>query len=230
MDAWPGLSKAERRRAARSASDALRALRTWHPSDALSSSLTWPSTAELTTPELVIGASIHPVPIERASLLIDELRMRDGIDRAMVDASRSAIERLGHLAPVADDPLIGGLIHGDLHLSNIWWSDCGQAELIDFEWVRFAAAWMELARLRENADADEAEGLDAHIEFMGWLEEDYPELFAVDQLGDRIRLLCLAFQVRQSLIWPPPASESDMVADHPLRMLQRLLHTSNPAW
>lgn len=220
MDAWPELSSDERRQAARSTSHALRAFHMWRPPNELSSSLAWPSPAALTTPELLIGASIHPLPIERAGQLIDELRTRVGVEGAMVDAVERAIERLGHLAPVLDDPSIGGLIHGDLQLSNIWLSDRGEAGLIDLEWARFAPAWMDVARLRDNADA--AEGFDAHGAFVGWLEEEYPDLFAIDRFDDRIRLLCLVFQVRQALI-SPPVPGMPLAVDHPIRMLERLV-------
>lgn len=223
MDAWPGLSSEKRCQATRSASDALRALHAWRPGREVIAGLEWPLPDTLTTPELVIGASLHPLPIERARLLIDALATRSDVERALVNAARDAVERLGHLAPELDDPAPGQLIHGDLHLSNIWWSDRGEAGLIDLEWVRFAPPWVDLARLRENADADLAEGHTAHVDFMGWLEEDYPRLFAVDRLADRIRLCCLVFQVRQALIWGPVMSNTGIVPDHPLRLLERLV-------
>ncbi len=222
MDAWHRLSDDERRRAARSTARALRALHAWRPPDALVTSLRWPSPPALTTPELVIGASIHPLPIERAGQLIDELRTRVGVEGAMVDAVERAIEQLSHLAPVLDDPSIGGLIHGDLQLSNIWLSDRGEAGLIDLEWARFAPAWMDVARLRDNADTDVAMGFNAHGAFIGRLEEEYPELFAIDRFDDRIRLLCLVFQVRQALI-SPPVPGIPLAVDHPIRMLERLV-------
>jgi len=223
MEAWPGLSGEERRQAARSTSDAVRALHAWRPDREVVAALEWPSPDTLTTPELVIGASLHPLPIERARLLIGALATRSDVDCSLVNAARDAIERLGHLAPELDDPAPGQLIHGDLHLSNIWWSDRGKAGLIDLEWVRFAPPWVDLARLRENADADLTEGGTAHVDFMHWLEEDYPRLFAVDRLADRIRLCCLVFQVRQALIWGPVTSNTGIALDHPLRMLERLV-------
>lgn len=223
MDAWPGLSGEERRRAAHSTSDALRALHGWRPAREVIAALEWPLPDTLTTSELVIGASLHPLPMERARLLFAALATRSDVDRALVDAARDATERLGHLAPDLDDPAPGQLIHGDLHLSNIWWSDRGKAGLIDLEWVRFAPPWVDLARLQENADADLAEGNTAHVDFMHWLEEDYPRLFAVDRLADRIRLCCLVFQVRQALIWSPLPSNPAIQPDHPLRMLERLV-------
>lgn len=222
-DAWPELSGEERRRATHATSRALRTLHAWRPDREVIAALEWPSPGTLTTPDLVIGASLHPLPMERAGVLIDALARRSDVDRALVGAARDAIGRLGHLAPPLDDPAPGELIHGDLHLSNIWWSDRGEAGLIDLEWVRFAPAWVDLARLQENADADLAEGSTAHRDFMGWLEEDYPRLFAADRLADRIRLCCLVFQVRQALIWSPLPSNRAIQLDHPLRMLERLV-------
>lgn len=222
-DAWPGLTSEERRQATRSAGDALRALHAWRPERGLVADLEWPSPDTLTTPDLVIGASLHPLPMERAGVLIDALATRGDVDQVLVGAARDAVERLGHLAPELDDPAPGQLIHGDLHLSNIWWSDRGEAGLIDLEWVRFAPPWVDLARIQENADADLAEGVTAHVDFLRWLEEDSPQLFAVDRFADRIRLCCLVFQVRQALIWGPVTSSTGIAPDHPLRMLERLV-------
>lgn len=143
----------------------------------------------------------------------------------MIDAVEREIQRLGHLAPILDDPSsIGGLIHGDLQLSNIWLDECGEARLIDLEWARFAPAWMDVARLRDNADTDAARGLDVHGAFIGRLEEEYPSLVAIDRFDDRIRLVCLVFQVRQALI-SPPVPGMPLAADHPIRILEHMVQT-----
>jgi aminoglycoside phosphotransferase (APT) family kinase protein len=185
--------------------------------------LSWPIPEELTTRELVIGASIHPLPIARVRRLIAELAEVEGVDGSLVTAASAAIERLCHLAPTFDDPSTSNLVHGDLQLSNIWWNDEGKAGLIDLEWIRFAPAWVDLARLQDNADADAAEGLTMHAEVIGWLREEYPDLFGVDRLKDRIRFLCLAFFVRQALIQPPPSPPAPLAPDHPLRLLEQLV-------
>lgn len=223
MEAWPRLSVEERRRAVHATSDVLRALHAWRPGREVIAALAWPSPDTLITPELVIGASILPLPLARARVLINALATRSDVDRALIDAAGDAIARLAHLAPALDDPAPGEVIHGDLHLSNIWWSDRGEVGLIDLEWVRFAPPWVDLARLRENADADLAVGSTAHVEVVRWLEEHNPRLFAVDQLDDRLRLCCLVFQVRQALIWGPVTPGNTIAPDHPLRMLERLV-------
>ncbi len=223
LEAWPVLPESERRRAARSTARVLRALHAWRPPDRLIAGLSWPAPEELTTRERVIGASIHPVPIERVRLLIAELAAVEGVDGSLVAAASAAIERLRDRAPAFDDPGTSNLIHGDLQLSNIWWNDHGEAGLIDLEWTRFAPAWVDLARLRDNADADATGGLTMHAELLGWLREDYPELFTVDRLDDRIRFLCLAFFVRQALIYPIQASSESVPSDHPLRLLASLV-------
>lgn len=223
LDAWTGLPVAERRQAGRSAARALRALHTWRPNARLVAELSWPATDALTTSEHLIGASMHPLPIERGHRLVEALSVVEGVDRSLITAVSRAIERLRQLAPAVDDPSVGNLIHGDLHLDNIWWNDRGEAGLIDLEWIRFAPPWVDLARIRDNADADAIDGLDTHGELLEWMREDYPELFDVDRLDDRLKFLCLTFQVRQALIWPKPSSPEPIAADHPLRMLERLV-------
>lgn len=223
LDAWSVLPESGRRRAARSTARALRAFHAWRPAGRPIAGLSWPTSDALTTSERLIGATMHPVPIVRVRHLIEALSRVEGVDRSLVSTVSRTIERLRHLAPEFDDPSIGGFVHGDLQLGNIWWNDQGEACLIDLEWVRFAPPWVDLARLRDNAEADAAEGLDAHSELLGWLREDYPELFDVDRLDDRLRFLCLAFQVRQALIWPRPSPSEPLAADHPLRMLERLV-------
>lgn len=223
LEAWPVLPEAGRRRAACSTARALRVFHMWRPAERLIAGLSWPASDALNAPERVIGATMHPLPIGRVRRLIGELSGIEGVDRSLVMAVSQTIERLRHLAPGFDDPSIANLVHGDLQLSNVWWNDHGEAGLIDLEWLRFAPAWVDLARLRDNAEADATEGLHAHAELLGWLREDYPELFDVDRLDDRLRFLCLAFQVRQALIWPTPSPAEELAADHPLRMLERLV-------
>ncbi|CAA9581946.1 MAG: hypothetical protein AVDCRST_MAG87-3474 [uncultured Thermomicrobiales bacterium] len=223
LEAWPSLPDRERRRASRSTARALRAMHAWRPPDRLIADLSWPVPEQLTTRKGVIGASIHPVPIARVRVLIAELATVQGVDASLVAAATAAIERLGHHAPAFDDPGTSNLIHGDLQLSNIWWNDDGETGLIDLEWLRFAPSWVDLARLQDNADADAAEGLTMHADLLEWLREDYPELFAVDGLEDRIRFLCLAFFVRQALIWPSPSPAEPLAPDHPLRLLAQLV-------
>ena len=223
LEAWPALPDRERRQAARSTARALRALHAWRPPDWLIARLSWPVPEELTTRERVIGASIHPVPIARARHLVAELAGVEGVDGALVTAASAAIERLGHLAPSVDDPSTSNFVHGDLQLSNIWRNEDAEVGLIDLEWMRFAPAWVDLARLRDNADAEAAEGLTMHAELLEWLREDYPELFAIDRLEDRIRFLCIAFFVRDALIYPAPVPSEPLARDHPLRLLEHLV-------
>lgn len=223
LDAWPSLSGVGRRNAARSVMHALRALHNWRPPDSLVADLSWPASGSLKTPTEVIGASMHPLPIERVHVLISALSRSEHVDPALILAASRTIARLRQLAPAVDDPATGGLIHGDMQLSNIWWNDRSEAGLIDLEWIRFAPPWVDLARIRDNADADATQGIEAHRDLLEWLRIDYPELFDVPDFDDRIRLLCLVFQVRQSLIWPVPSSGEEIAPDHPLRMIERLV-------
>lgn len=141
----------------------------------------------------------------------------------MLDRIRAVTERLAYLAPTVDDPAHGGLIHGDLHLSNTWWDGSHVGGLIDLEWVRLGPPWMDLSRFQDNVDTDQVEGLEAHPQLREALREAYPELFAIDHLDDRIRYLQIAFNVRQSFVYPRSDPDQVLSADHPLVRLPVLV-------
>jgi hypothetical protein len=76
--------------------------------------------------------------------------------------------------------------------------------------------------------ADAAESVDdpgrmGAAELLRRLPLDYPELFAVDHLHDRIRLVQVAYQVRELHLWDAPIATAPTPVDHPSVLLARLL-------
>ena len=115
------------------------------------------------------------------------------------------------------------VLHADLHMSNVWWNGSAASALIDFEFARLGPAWADLARICDSVDSDRAEGIVGRHQLL-WqcLAEDYPEVFSVSHLGERIKACRLAFELRQLLLWGPPSNPSP--ADHPQLVLRGLLN------
>ena len=220
-DAWPTLDDSTRRAACRQVAHALRALHEWTPSTSARAVLVPrrlganPSTSE------VIGRSINPLP-DGLALLVEDARRR-GADRAVLDEAMRLVERDAQLVPRLDDPAAPHVIHADLHLNNVWWDGHAVSGLLDLEWVRLGPRYVDLARIKDNADVDDLEGITSHPMLLRCLREDYPELFEVDRLPARLRVLQVGEQIRDLCIWGLPVDEATMPVDHPMRLLRQLL-------
>ncbi|HEY8787863.1 MAG TPA: aminoglycoside phosphotransferase family protein [Actinopolymorphaceae bacterium] len=220
-DAWPGLHEVARRDACRQVAHALRAMHEWSPSAAARAVLVpTPLGAHPSTSE-VIGRSINPLP-DGLALLVEDARRR-GADATVLDEALRLVDLDAQLVPRLDDPAAPHVIHADLHLNNVWWDGHAVSGLLDLEWVRLGPRYVDVARIKDNADADELEGLTSHPMLLRCLREDYPELFAVDQPAARLRLLQVAHVIRDLCIWGLPVEEATMPVDHPMRALRHLL-------
>jgi hypothetical protein len=168
----------------------------------------------------LVGADANPLPVARALALA--ARGVPGVDPGLLAEAVAAIEDLRDLDPAVDDPSRHGLIHGDIHLHNLWVSDQGELTILDFEWVRLAPPILELQRLCDSADEDALAGEDRHPAILRWLAADYPELFAADRLMPRLRLQSLTFTIRELVTSP---------AERPatLARLRRLVDGTWPA-
>jgi aminoglycoside phosphotransferase (APT) family kinase protein len=220
-DAWPTLDDSTRRAACRQVAHALRALHGWTPSSSARAVLvpkplgTNPSTSE------VIGRSINPLP-DGFALLVEDARAR-GADGRVLDEALRLVDRDAELVPLLDDPAAPHVIHADLHLNNVWWNGHAVSGLLDLEWVRLGPRYVDLARIKDNADVDDLEGITSHPMLLRCLREDYPELFEVDRLPARLRVLQVGEQIRNLCIWGLPVDEAAMSVDHPMRLLRQLL-------
>jgi aminoglycoside phosphotransferase (APT) family kinase protein len=224
LEAWPGLSDAVRRRACREVADMVRALHSWRPPQRLSRRLI-PSEADPSQGAAgVIGRSIIPLPLPSVMTLLQHAEVATDWDAALLARVRAFFESTPpDWIPVFDQPGRSGIVHSDLHLSNIWWEESGSAALLDLEWVRLAPPCVELARLKDNVDADEVEGLTAHRVLFENLRVDYPELFAVPTQAQQITVCQVAHHVRQLILSPADAGAAELPKDHPRLLLEALL-------
>ena len=220
-EAWPVLSGPERRRACRDTAVMLRALHGWRPGPEVTSALLSQQHIDRTDPVQIVGTRINPLPLSDLTALATAAAGVPGVDQSLVAAVVAFLGRHRDLLPDFDEPS-GAVLHADLHLGNIWWDGSAASALIDFEFARLGPAWADLARIRDSVDSDQAEGRHGRHELL-WqsLAEDYPELFAVPQLGTRIRACRLAYELRQLILWPPPSDNSP--ADQPQAVLRGLL-------
>jgi len=122
------------------------------------------------------------------------------------------------------------LVHGDLHFENVLWDGRAITALLDFEWARGGPADLDLdvflrfcaypyLHVAEDYEAVTLSRDYAPVPY--WLAEDYPELFAGPDLLDRMRLYCIAYDVRELLTFPPKASATALSPHHPVNRLDR---------
>jgi aminoglycoside phosphotransferase (APT) family kinase protein len=180
-DTWPTASVTERRSIIHSLGDALRALhRVRAPADLMPPWLhralaggSWPA--------------YHPPVVGAALSLVDDAAA------AGLDAPSLASWVSTRLPLFDTDRHV--LVHGDLHGSNIMVDDGQVTGLIDFAEAVAQPADVELdtilrwcARPEEFPPTPSSRGLDVAslAPVAGWLEEAYPELFALPSLPARL--------------------------------------------
>lgn len=121
-------------------------------------------------------------------------------------------------------------VHGDLTFENVLWDGEQITALIDFEWARGAPADLDLDVLLRFCAypflhvAPDYEAMTNPVDYADvalWMSEDYPALFAVDRLLERLRLYSIAFDVRELLRHPPKMAAKDLSEHHALRRLAR---------
>ena len=200
--AWASLSEDARRSAIAQLAERLRALHRWRPPPALVATVRERAGLEPGPGHDAVGADLNPLPVERALALVPRALAVSGVDAGLLDAAVAAIEGLRPLEPRVDDPAVGGLVHGDLNLSNLWLSDAGVLTMLDFEWVRLAPPVLDLQRLCDGADDDVLAGRDVHPAVLRWLAAGYPEPFQDGGLVSRLRLLSLTFAIRHLVTSP----------------------------
>jgi hypothetical protein len=225
---WPSLSDAQRRSAVSQLAVMLRDLHTWTPPATLVEPLLarWDLAGDDITG--LLGADITPLPVARAVRLAEHAKGIRHVDPHLMADVIGVLDELGPLAQPVDDPTGNGVVHGDLHLSNLLWSDAGEVTLLDFEWVRFGPPLLDLQRLCENADSDVLNGVDTHPTVLRWLESDYPEPFGAEHAPERVRLYSLVYAIRHVIVAPPDRDATDLPPDHSLHRLRRLVEGTWP--
>jgi aminoglycoside phosphotransferase (APT) family kinase protein len=220
---WPRLTAAERRSAVGQLAQALRQLHQWTPPPPLTELVCTRPPSYLDTVDWIVGTDIHPLPQSRALTLARHAPSLPHVERGMIAAAIDAIRELSDLDVAVDDPARHGLVHTDLHLHNVWWSEPGTVTLLDFEWVRFGPPDLDLQPLCDLADEDVRSGHDQYPTVLRWLASDYPELFQAPDLPARLRLYSLVYVLRQVVITVPRQATGYV------HRLQRLLNGQWPA-
>ncbi|MGW0516022.1 aminoglycoside phosphotransferase family protein [Crossiella sp. NPDC003009] len=202
-ECWPYLPVGQRRAAVSQLATMLRALHQWTTPPELTGLLLARPYQPPDRVTALLGADLTPLPADRAVELAQHAADQPGQDPGLL---RAAAELLIQLAPAdrsADDPAAHGLIHGDLQLGNLLWSEQGELTVLDFEWTRFGPPLLDLQRLCDHADTDALTGVDTHPTVLRWLEPDYPAAFTGPHPATRLRLYGLAYTVRDLLVNPP---------------------------
>jgi len=213
---WSELGEHQRGRALHEAAHPLRALHGWRPPSDVASRLGPPRPS--VDPQTIVGTTIVPLPLERVRHLVAPAADRAPEHRATVHEAWGWLLDHADLLPRVDDPA-DVVTHGDLHLDNIWWDGERVAGLLDLEWVRWGPAWLDLVPVRDNALAGDEFG-EPHARLLAVLRSELPGL-EVPELDRRLTAVQVAFQLRQTLVWPAPGP--DPAIDHPVRLLGRLL-------
>jgi aminoglycoside phosphotransferase (APT) family kinase protein len=216
MEVWPDLAESQQERALQDVLHLVQRLHHWRPPAALVSQLGPPAPA--TDPDAVVGSTMLPLPLDRVRQLVEPAAARAPEHGPTVRSAWRWLVDQADLLPVFDDPATGVLVHGDLHLGNVWWDGDRVSGLLDLEWVRLAPGWVDLGRVLDNASAGDDLAA-AHDRMLTALRPAIGE--GVTDLDRRLAALVLSHEIRQVLVWPPPGA--DPAYDHPVLVLQRIL-------
>ncbi len=215
--AWPTMSTPQRRSAITQLANRLRQIHLTKVPEGL---------PPLNPPQLIDAGSLFPLdPLHRALLLARGL---PGVPASIVDNVAVRVQQLGSSL---DGLGTHTLVHGDLTFENVLWDGERVSAIIDFEWSRGAPPDLDLdvflrmcalPALHVADDYRDATRSEDYAAIPEWLAEDYPELFAVPRLRDRLELYSLAFDLNELLLYPP---RGDVRALPPLHALNRMQST-----
>lgn len=217
---WPTMDEDARREATHQVARKLQLLHTVEAPDEL---------PDIESPHL-LGGPGWSNPTEQLMDGLDRAAQLPHIRLALIDDVRAFVAQ-HHLA--LEDFDAPTLIHGDLHFENVLWDGEQVTGLLDFEWSHTAPADLELdIFLRFCAYpflhvAEDYEHLTLPEDYAPvpfWVAEEYPDLFAHPHLMDRLRLYCIAYDVRELLLFPPPAPAEQLSEHHPYNRLKRVVH------
>ncbi|WP_194893748.1 phosphotransferase family protein [Catenulispora pinisilvae] len=230
-EVWPRLSDRDRAGAVDQLAQALAALHQWTPRGPASQLVNAREAVDLSDPVAVVGATLNPLPLDRATALAGHARSLPFVRPQLVD---DLLERLRGLA--VHDPYIDTaghvVVHGDAHLNNVLWNDGRLVALLDLEWVRLGPRDLELEPFLRAVDwsGQEPELMPEHevSQLLGWLAGAYPGLFASPNLIGRLWLYQLTFTLRELFTWHAATAPPDrLAADHPLNLLPKFVESSD---
>jgi aminoglycoside phosphotransferase (APT) family kinase protein len=229
--AMPGTPLAERcgwpapaglRGLARQAAGVLRALHSWPVPVELAAGLRRPAADP--DPLRRAGAELVLLPPSSALGLVPVASGLAFVDRGVLDAAAARLRGLGD--PAGDGDV---LLHGDFYLGNILVNGGQVSALIDFEFARMGAPDLELISVVRALDMETRLGV-PRPPLLTWLAEDYPELFAAQDLDKRLWAYAIAYTIRHIVFWPPDRPETaGLDPAHPLHTLRRLIDAPLPS-
>ncbi len=196
-DRWDSLPVDERRAAIRQHAQVLKTLHGWQPPPRVAAALRRRPPIDPSRPATIVGADVNPLPLSRATRLVQAARGLPFVDPDVIDAVAAVFHELRAVDPFVTDDLV--VVHGDAGLTNVLWHDARLVALLDFEWVRWGPRDLELAPFIEF--------LGGRSLLLAWLEEDYPQLFGHPAVIERLWLYELAGALRGVVVWPPRSLE-----------------------
>jgi len=226
---WPTLGHREQRRSIAQVSTVLRALHSWSPPAEVARMLEeHKNTAPTALPD-IIGLDICPLPVQRALHLAAHAATGSQLPPELADDAEAALRRLTPADPYRAEA--SAVVHSDLNFSNLLCDEHGQiTAVLDFEWARLGAPDQDLEpflRAVDWAGTADPEMIEptAMRQILGWIAEDYPDLFAHPDLLARLHLYQLAYTMRELYTWPAPGHDRQPAPDHPARLLPRFAAT-----
>jgi hygromycin-B 7''-O-kinase len=216
---WPGMTVGERRSATRQFAVLLHDLHQVRTPEDLP-----PIDA---APQLLADREYGPV--EPLILALRSLEGMPYLDPRLLISAMELVQDTQHVLEPFDT---SRLVHGDLHFENVLWDGRAITAVLDFEWARGGPDDLDLDVLLRFcaypylhvAHDYEAETLSKdYAPVPYWLAEDYPGLFLHPHRLDRMRLYCIAYDVRELLTFPPPRPASQLSPHHPVNRLDRTI-------
>lgn len=230
-EVWPRLSDRDRGGAMDQVAQALAALHRWIPRGPAGQLVNARDSVDLSNSATVVGATLNPLPLNRATALAEHARGLPFVCSQLMD---DLLERLWGLAD--RDPYLDTeghvVVHGDAHLNNVLWNNGKLVALLDLEWARLGPPDLELEPFLRTVDwaGQEPELMPAYevSELLGWLAGGYPGMFASPHLIERLWLYQLTFTLRELFTWPTVTAPPDQLApDHPLNLLPKFVASSD---
>ncbi len=216
---WPTMDDSEREEATRQVASKLQALHQVKQPEDL---------PEIDSPHL-LGGSRWANPIEPLFNAIDEAAQLPHIRLDLLDATRELVRTT---CDALDGYIVSTMIHGDLHFENVLWDGKKVTAILDFEWSHAAPPDLELdiflrfcayPYLHVAEDYEHLTVAEDYARVPLWLASEYPELFAHPRLIDRLRVYCIAYDLRELLLFPPPAPADQLSPHHPYNRLARVV-------
>lgn len=161
---------------------------------------------------------------------IGTLRRSPEPDHRLLDRVESIVSERAHLF---DHFPIDHLIHGDLTFENILWDGRQITALLDFEWCRGGPPELDIDSITRYCTYPYAhvpepdchqQRPDDYADVLRWLAADLPELFAADDLGDRLLVTDIAFELHEMVAHPELGPRSELGPLHPLNRLDARLN------